>query len=102
METLQDLVVAFSAQRDTLLDRLRVKLDQLKEVCLQESVSCLISTPSPLPPSLIPPSIINCSQIKFVAIILVLWSSMRFFIFRLTLLTVRPQKRDKQVAPGGH
>ena len=30
---------------------------------------------------------------------------MRFFswpIFRLTLLTFRPQKRDKQVAPSGH
>ena len=39
METLQDLVVAFSAQRDTLLDKLRDKLDELKEVCMQESVS---------------------------------------------------------------
>ena len=39
LETLQDLVAAFSAQRDSLLDKLRIKLEQLKEVCLQESVS---------------------------------------------------------------
>ena len=43
---------------------------------------------------------INCSQTKFVAIILVLsvFFFMRFFawqIFRLTLLTFRPQKRDE-------
>ena len=47
--------------------------------------------------------IFNCSQTKFLAIILVLSVFfMRFFawpIFRLTLLTFRPQKRDKQVAP---
>ena len=47
----------------------------------------------------------NCSQIKLVAIILVL--SVFYVIFRLTdflsePLTFRPQKRDKQVAPGGH
>ena len=48
----------------------------------------------------------NCSQTKFVAIILVLVVSfMRFFawpIFGLTHLTFRPQKRDKLVAPSGH
>ena len=51
-------------------------------------------------------TMINCSQTNFVAIILVLSVFfMRFFawpIFRLTLLTFRPQKRDKQVAPSGH
>ena len=47
-------------------------------------------------------TIFNCSQTKFVAIILVLSAFfMRFFvwpIFRLTLLTCCPQRRDKQVA----
>ena len=50
--------------------------------------------------------IINCSQTKFVAILLVL---LVFFyaIFRLTdfssdAFDFRPQKRDKQVAPSGH
>ena len=45
-------------------------------------------------------------QMKFLAILLVLSVFfMRFFawpIFRLTLLTFRPQKRDKQVAPSGN
>ena len=50
--------------------------------------------------------LINCSQTKFVAIILVL-SVFFYAIFRLTnfssdALTFRPQKRDKQVAPSGH
>ena len=48
----------------------------------------------------------NCSQTQFVAIILVLWSSLWVFfarpIFRLTHLTFRPHKRDKQVALGDH
>ena len=48
--------------------------------------------------------LINCYQTKFVAIILVLsvFFLMPIFawpIFCLTLLTFRPQKRDKQVAP---
>ena len=51
-------------------------------------------------------SVINCSQTKFVAIILVLSVSfMRFFarpIFRLRLLTFRPQQRSIKVAPSGH
>ena len=37
----------------------------------------------------------------FVAIILVL-SVFFYAVFRLTLLTLRPQKRDKQVALSGH
>ena len=50
--------------------------------------------------------IINCSQTKFIAIIIVL-SVFFYAIFRLTdfssdALTFRPQKRDKQVAPSGH
>ena len=48
----------------------------------------------------------NCSQTKFVAIILVLLDFfMQFFawtIFRLKFLTFCPQKLDKQVAPSGH
>ena len=42
----------------------------------------------------------NCSQTKFVAIILVLLVFMQFVawkIFHLTLLTIRPQRRYKQV-----
>ena len=50
--------------------------------------------------------IVNWSQMKFVAIIVVLFFVfMRFLawpIFRLTHLTFRPQKLDKQLAPGGH
>ena len=44
---------------------------------------------------------VNCSQTKFVAIVLVLsvfYAIFRLPIFRLTLLTFRPQKLDKQVA----
>ena len=46
---------------------------------------------------------ICCSQTKFVAIILGLWSLLCVFawpIFHLTHLAFRPQKRDKQVVPG--
>ena len=44
IETLQNLVTHFGAQRDSLLDKLRIKLEQLKEVCLQESVSIQLSS----------------------------------------------------------
>ena len=41
------------------------------------------------------------SHTKFIAIILVLWSFMRFAkIFRPILLTFRPRKWEKQVKPG--
>ena len=50
--------------------------------------------------------IFNCSQTKFVAIILVLsvffYAIFRLTNFRLIFLTFRPQKRDKQVAPSAH
>ena len=50
--------------------------------------------------------VFNCFQRKFVTVILVLSVFfLRFFawpIFRLTPLTFRTQKRDKQVAPSGH
>ncbi|XP_075262645.1 uncharacterized protein LOC142354268 isoform X4 [Convolutriloba macropyga] len=97
METLQDLVVAFSAQRDTLLDRLRVKLDQLKEVCLQESeITGMVPREYPLTPGSSPPA-----PRKRVGTTFQLPESVLLSVDQLAIQQQQQQLQGKQLFGGG-